>query len=649
MYLDFFGLKEFPFSIAPDPRYLYMSERHREALAHLLFGVGGQGGFVVLTGEVGTGKTTICRCFLGQVPETTDVAFVINPKLSAHELLASICDELKIEYGDGATIKTLNDEINRYLLTAHARGRHTVLVVDEAQNLSVDVLEQLRLLTNLETSEKKLLQIILLGQPELRSLLAQPELRQLAQRVTARYHLDALNRLEVGAYLKCRLAVAGRTSSVFTQGAIRKLYRLSGGIPRLINLIADRALLGAYASHSEFVDPVHVKQAFREIKGEQNMDPTWLRWAKLSALPVTAIVFSLGAWWMYQSFYSNIPLIDAVALAEQQSEAQAPSVQLPTRNNQVLAKASHVGDDERTSSLPRSASVSDGAQVSNDIDDSVNGENSEERYLEGFEEALGQSQNKTLVYREVATPAIDGTLDTLNSAAPASGQTDSSGSFQFLGNLTERADGPKSLFSAYQAVYRVWGVFYPEEPFMLACEFALLNDLKCLHKQGNWRSLLRLDRPVIMTLLNAQGDKLVIALLAVDGERAKVSHNGEIFWVTMDELDRHWLGEYSLIYQLPPYRSRTVEPGEVSEEQWLREQFKRVVERGLLPGFPDFSSRIPIRDIVEAFQKSVGLVPDGIAGSMTIIHLNTVLGDKTPRLLGQQSSTGRLGFSGEGQ
>jgi general secretion pathway protein A len=266
MYLEYFGLKNTPFSIAPDPSFLYMSERHREALAHLLYGVSGEGGFIVLTGEVGTGKTTICRCFMQQIPENTDVAFVVNPKLSARELLATICDELKINYPAGSSIKVFNDLINKYLLDAHSQGRHTVLIIDEAQNLRIDVLEQLRLLTNLETSEKKLLQIILLGQPELKQMLARVDLRQLAQRITARYHLQSLTREETTAYIQCRLSVAGQKRALFTQQAIRKIFVLSSGIPRLINLICDRALLGAYSCNENQVEKVHVINAIKEME-----------------------------------------------------------------------------------------------------------------------------------------------------------------------------------------------------------------------------------------------------------------------------------------------------------------------------------------------------------------------------------------------
>ena len=193
-----------------------MSDRHREALAHLMYGIQGDGAFILLSGEVGTGKTTICRCLLEQIPTQVDTAFILNPKLTAAELLAAACDDLKISYPQGATIKVLTDCINAYLLEAHANDRRTVLIIDEAQNLSIEVLEQLRLLTNLETNQRKLLQIILLGQPELLVLLAKPELRQLSQRITARFHLNALNRDEISAYIKHRLVVAGAKGTFFT-------------------------------------------------------------------------------------------------------------------------------------------------------------------------------------------------------------------------------------------------------------------------------------------------------------------------------------------------------------------------------------------------------------------------------------------------
>ena len=272
MYAQFFGLTQEPFSIAPDPRYLFMSERHREALAHLLYGLGGGGGFVLLSGEVGAGKTTVCRCFLEQVPRRCNVAYIFNPKLTVRELLKTVCDEFRIPYthlGLGApTVKDYVDPLNDFLLRTHAVGQNNLLVIDEAQMLSADVLEQLRLLTNLETNERKLLQIVLIGQPELRGMLARPELEQLAQRVIARFHLEALSEAETAQYITHRLAVAGRsTESPFDRKALHRIHQLSRGVPRRINLLCDRALLGAYASGRASVDRAIVDQAAAEVFG----------------------------------------------------------------------------------------------------------------------------------------------------------------------------------------------------------------------------------------------------------------------------------------------------------------------------------------------------------------------------------------------
>jgi general secretion pathway protein A len=276
MYSPFFGLKQKPFSIAPDPRYLFMSERHREALAHLLYGVQGGGGFVLLTGEIGAGKTTVCRCFLEQIPPRCNVAYIFNPKLSALELLITVCHEFGIKFpsltaaGMPPGVKDYVDGLNEYLLRTHAVGQNNVLIIDEAQNLSPDVLEQLRLLTNLETSERKLLQIVLIGQPELRGMLARPELEQLAQRVIARYHLDALSEKETTQYISHRLAVAGLKGGIpFDGGALHRIHQVTRGVPRRINLLCDRALLGAYATGKSRVDRAIVDKAAGEVFGAE--------------------------------------------------------------------------------------------------------------------------------------------------------------------------------------------------------------------------------------------------------------------------------------------------------------------------------------------------------------------------------------------
>lgn len=270
MYGAHFGLQQMPFSITPDPAYLYLSPRHQEALGHLLYGTGQYGGFVQLTGEVGTGKTTVIRALLAQPIDDVDVAMVHHPRLSEREFLASICDELGIANTPDATLKQLIDALTRHLLASHAAGRRTVLIIDEAQNLDPVVLEQVRLLTNLETHTEKLLRIMLVGQPELNDLLARPDLRQLAQRITARFHLTPLAEAETAEYVRHRLRVAGVQHPLFTAEALSRLHHESEGVPRLINVIADRALMGAYAAHLTQVDAQMVARAAEEALGHQH-------------------------------------------------------------------------------------------------------------------------------------------------------------------------------------------------------------------------------------------------------------------------------------------------------------------------------------------------------------------------------------------
>jgi len=326
MYTSFFGLIEKPFAITPDPRYLYLSERHAEALAHLLYGINEAGGFIQLTGEVGTGKTTIVRTLLSRIPQHADVAVILNPRVTATEFLLTICEELGLglDEADRTSAKEMVDALNRRLLAAHSDGRRVIVIVDEAQNLSADVLEQVRLLTNLETATHKLLQIILIGQPELRELLDRSELRQLAQRITGRYHLNPLSKLETQEYVRHRLRVAGAAGEIFTPAALREVYRLSSGIPRVINVCCDRALLGAYTLERRKVTPALVRRAASEVYGRR-FAPLWLGWvAGVITLAGVAVMVYAGI-----TVWHNPPL------------GLRPATPTPTLTPAAVARAEH--------------------------------------------------------------------------------------------------------------------------------------------------------------------------------------------------------------------------------------------------------------------------------------------------------------------
>jgi general secretion pathway protein A len=574
MYYDFFGFREPPFSIAPDPRYLYLSERHKEALAHLMYGVQGQGGFIVITGEVGTGKTTVSRCFIENVPDHVDIALILNPRLSARELLSSVCDELEISHPLGASIKQLVDLINADLLKAHAAGRHKVLVIDEAQNLSADVLEQLRLLTNLETAEKKLLQIVLLGQPELQALLARPELRQLNQRVTARYHLDALAADELPGYLRYRLGVAGLRADIFSAGAIKTLFRVSDGIPRLVNLISDRALLGAYAEGEHVITRRHIRTAAHEVNGGLSARVTsrsggnkrhWLMISASVLLALFATVLLLDRW-----------NSDAVSPSPQASETIQP-----------LA-----GAIER-------------------LEDAIESET----------QTQNQNQNQNQNQKEDPAQADLPTFPALDFARQTSSRT-----------------------GAYRLLFSIWDLEYSPSENPAECLFAVTNNLRCLERQGTWRSLSFLDRPAILELRNTEevtgedsqagrrGATGYAVLRSINGEEGVLITADGSQTVSVGSLERLWTGKFTVLWQLPSYML-----GERDETPAARAGMAaRMMELAELhstdPTENDRINRMDLTEQIRWFQSKKGLTVDGIAGPMTLIQINNDLDADLPRL-----------------
>jgi general secretion pathway protein A len=379
MYTSFFGLNEKPFSITPDPRYLFMSERHTEALAHLIYGVRESGGFIQLTGEVGTGKTTLARSLLQQVPDTADVAVILNPQLSRNEFLSAICEELGVPLPESAnSLKTLTNALNAYLLRNYGRGRRTILIVDEAQNLRVDVLEQVRLLTNLETTKQKLLQIILIGQPELRDILSRNDMRQLAQRITGRYHLEPLSREETTTYIDHRLKVAGAMAPIFSDAAKRELYRLSKGVPRMVNVIADRAMLGAFTRENHQVTPQIVRIAASEVLDQRvrTLSP-WYRWGLIggSIAALAALVFIIS--WIWAAWPSLAPRLAASIGMDSDPESNPENIVVTRVNKRVT-----IGRPPPEISMPDA--------IAND--ELVDGESIPEDRLES---ALAQNANLT--------------------------------------------------------------------------------------------------------------------------------------------------------------------------------------------------------------------------------------------------------------
>ena len=569
MYNEYFGFKESPFSIAPDPRYLYMTEQHREALAHLVYGLNSEGGCILLTGEVGTGKTTVCRCLLEQIPEQANIALVFNPKITATELLETICDELHIEYPEGEnSIKTYIDRINAFLLQANAAGQKTVLIIDEAQNMDSSVLEQLRLLTNLETNQRKLLQIIILGQPELLAILSRDEMRQLAQRITARFHLNPLSSNELKAYISHRLAVAGSNVQLFHEKTINKLYRYSKGVPRVINILCDRALLGAYVQNRPYVDVQILNNAAKEVFGELKQ-PSWFRqhWPA-----ITAVTAGLAA----------VAVIAAVLL-------QRP-IGLAIENTTVA-----------TLDAPVEAVITEPEPAAVEADDTLS---------------------------DTIKPDVDSTA--IETTETGNAETDVDEAPVSIAALFENAAASKA--QAYTDLFDVWNKQYKTSKHGSACKFAGKNGLSCLHRQGNLRSLEILNRPAVLKLYDENNAVTYAILTRLKDNVVTLRQGSNSYELSDDTLNKHWLGEYTLLWQKPPYYQGMVQPGSKGPiVQWLDQQMVRLYGQKEVPTIHDTYNNQLMSQVIR-FQQSKGIIADGVAGPNTFILLNSELETDLPQL-----------------
>ena len=593
MYEPFFGLHRAPFSIAPDPRYLFMSQRHREALAHLLYGVGGGGGFVLLSGEIGTGKTTISRCFLEQVPAQCQVAYIFNPRLTVHELLLSVCEEFGISVAAPAdagapSAKACIAALNAHLLAAHAQGRQCVLIIDEAQNLAADVLEQLRLLTNLETTERKLLQIMLIGQPELRRMLADPGLEQLAQRVIARYHLGALTAPETSAYLAHRLVVAGRQGAMpFDRVALRRIHQITGGVPRRINLLADRALLGAFAEGQAQVGRRIVDRAAREVFDDGRTGRTGrlrlaLTWPRAGALAAGAVLVAGLGWaaWLALPAALTIGLggVGGVGVADGAVRENLPA--LPARPGSVVA-------------VPGLAAAA-AAQASR--------------------------ATSTIVGAASATSAA-------SAAGPLAGQPGSAADV-----AATLAAWPRDDQAGWRELAALWAAPAALPATGDPCRALRAQALRCFRSSGITLAQLRqMDRPGLLALHLGDGPPRWARLLALGADKVQLVHAGQAVVLPLAGFIGLWRGDYATLWRPPAGYGDALQPGArgPAVDALAQALASSLQQPAPAPG-QVLAGALAAR--LAAFQVAHSLRPDGLAGPTTFMQLNRATGVAEPRL-----------------
>ncbi|MBT8039981.1 MAG: AAA family ATPase [Gammaproteobacteria bacterium] len=560
MYQQFFGLSEAPFSITPDPAFVYLSPEHRDALAHLLYGVGqgGAGGFVQLTGEVGTGKTTLCRCLLQQLPEDTHAALVLNPLLTPAELLATICEELGIDTdGIAHSNKAMVDALNAYLLAQHARGHRVVVVIDEAQNLSPESLEQVRLLTNLETTKEKLLQMVLLGQPELRQLLQRQNLRQLAQRITARYHLQPLGPEDTRAYVRHRMMVAGAQRSPFSRSALRALYQRSAGVPRLINIIADRALAGAYARESSRVTARLVHAAADEVQpSEKRVRTNPWRTGAAALAGLALVVVSLVLW--------------------------GPA---------WLEPAAGLGDTARQPSEPRTSDRSESL-----VADPIAGSGDVSQIVQPAGPALAMEE----------TPV----------GGPAPGLQAIADEPPTVEDLLDEEWLDLQHVAAWRSLARTWQRSGDADAIKAACNGMPGTGFACLRDSGSWSRIRQLGLPVLL-VLRGEGDRLLL-LTGLEGDSAQVGALSGSRTVLRSRIEDQWLGDYVLAWPQAPDWPSEIRRGDSGSAV---EIVIRMASLGNPPWRGGNRFDEGFEAWVLEFQRRHGLQADGIIGPHTLVHL----------------------------
>ena len=606
MYKSYFNFSEDPFTISPNPRFLYLSERHREALAHLQYGVRENSGFILLTGEIGTGKTTVWRCLASRMPDDVRLAVVLNPRLSESELVESICDEFGIAYEPGRGLKHLVDALNRHLLALHERGERAVLIVEEAQNLDTMLLEQLRLLTNLETDESKLLQIILVGQPELLDKIDGPQLRQLRQRVTARYHLTSLDADEVRAYVAHRLEVVGGGLGLFTEQALLRLTRVSAGIPRLINLICSRALLGCFSEDKRQVDLRVIEQAACEVLGERPeqalaaspvSSPAPFAVTPRRGFAVAAGVALLAAGiWLYGGAPSvpgdSRPLVQGDGPQAAAEVAQAPAEE----SAGVVAAAPPVSQAPQAPPLGHTLWIQ----------------------RPGSAKAPAAGPAATPAILPGTPPRTAPAADWRDGVAPSMSGERASG---------ERASGEVPDSAPYRTLFALWGVELPRELTESPCEYALRHGLDCWHRRGSFDSVERVNRPALLKMVARRDGRPFYAVLNGVGDDGSLQMNvaGDAVVVARRELDEVWTGEYTLLWRRPSGYRDTIYPGDKNDTvRWVAQGLSELTNNPSLARHSSVYS-LALENQVRGFQYHCGLFVDGLVGKETLIRLSALV------------------------